>query len=98
MTDETELRQERSRGQEAERLLNSDLMQGAFATIRANLHTKWELTKAEDKEAREIFYTQLKCVNQVDEYFKQAIRTGKLADKKLEAIDNGTTKRTGPAG
>ncbi len=96
MTDETELRQDRSRGQEAERLLKSDLMQGAFSTIRANLHAKWEATKAEDREAREVFYTQLKCVNQVEEYFRQAIRSGKLANNKLEEIDNGNTKRTGP--
>lgn len=90
MTDESRLRQERSYGQEAERLLNSTLFNDAFKTIHENLHQKWEETKVEDREAREVIYHQMKCLNQVREYFDRALRKGKQADRKLQEIDNGT--------
>lgn len=92
MSTETDLRQQISRANEAERLLDQPLVKEAFRVIRQNLHEKWESTKVEHNTEREILYMQIKCLSEVEKYFNQVVRTGRIALNKLEEPGNGGTK------
>lgn len=82
--DEEKEQKEIGRGQQAERLLNDDLIKEAFELIYANLFDKWHNSPSLDKDGREDCYRQMKALNEFKRHFEHVLRTGKLASTARE--------------
>ena len=81
----TDLNEELSRGQQAQDLLDNELVKEFLVKIRENLHKDIEFSKAADKEGREEAWRMLKVVNEFERHFLTIIETGKMAKKQLSA-------------
>lgn len=83
------------RGEEASRILNSQLFSQAFEEVRAAYIKTWqELPTSDDENARDI-HRSLKCLERVRKDLEHHISTGRLIAKELsmrEKVGRGVQK------
>lgn len=76
--------QEAARGDRARRILEDELYQESFATVRAHLMRKWEDSKPEQAAEREALFMQMKLLDKLKATLTYCLETGKVAIFKLE--------------
>lgn len=74
-----------NRGEEASRVLNSEVFGQAFADVRAALLKTWETLPTSDSEDARDIHRRLKCLSDVRKALEYHVSTGKLAQKELSA-------------
>ena len=73
-------------GQEAERLLESDVFKSAFINYKNELIKEWESTSAKDLDKRENLYRALKVLPEVERHLRIIVEKGKLNSKDLNVL------------
>jgi hypothetical protein len=71
------------RGEEASRILKSEVFAQAFADVRAGYLKTWEGLPTSDGENARDIHRRLKCLTDVKKALEYHIDTGKLAQKEL---------------
>ena len=73
------------REEHAQRLLNDELLQEAFDTLREDLMNRWIHSGSTDSEARESIWLAIRLLERIDGHIKAIIETGnmnKILDKQ----------------
>ena len=73
------------REEHAKRLLNDELLQEAFDTLREDLMSRWIHSGSTDSEARESIWLAIRLLERIDGHIKAIIETGnmnKILDKQ----------------
>ena len=73
------------REEHAQRLLNDELLQEAFDTLREDLMSRWIHSGSTDSEARESIWLAIRLLERIDGHIKAIIETGnmnKILDKQ----------------
>ena len=73
-----------SREEDAKRLLENDLFQEAFETLRAELMTRWENSSSNETEAREQIWLGLQLLQRVRRHLESILETGQLDRARQE--------------
>tara|TARA_B100000035_G_scaffold198859_2_gene169904 strand:- start:1627 stop:1887 length:261 start_codon:yes stop_codon:yes gene_type:complete len=73
-------------GQEAERLLESDVFKSAFNNYKNELIKEWESTSAKDLDTRENLYRALKVLPEVERHLRIIVEKGKLNSKDFNVL------------
>jgi|TARA_B100000123_G_scaffold130232_1_gene96067 hypothetical protein len=73
-------------GQEAERLLESDVFKNAFINYKNELIKEWESTSAKDLDKRENLYRALKVLPEVERHLRIIVEKGKLNSKDFNVL------------
>lgn len=73
-------------GQEAERLLESDVFKNAFINYKNELIKEWESTSAKDLDTRENLYRALKALPEVERHLRIIVEKGKLNSKDFNVL------------
>jgi hypothetical protein len=76
--------QEAARGDRARRILDDELYQETFATVREHLTRKMLATTLANREEREQYFLQLNLLDKLRSVLEYAMQTGKVAVFKLE--------------
>ena len=67
-----------NREEEAKRLLENDLFQEAFETLRTALMTRWENSSSNETEAREQIWLGLQLLQRVRRHLESILETGQM--------------------
>lgn len=81
------------RGQEAARLLESDVMREALQALESEIVAQWEQCPARDKEGKEALWQLLKTKKKFERLLLGYVETGKLARENLRRIEEGKLAR-----
>jgi Arc/MetJ-type ribon-helix-helix transcriptional regulator len=81
------------RGQEAARLLESDVMREALQALESEIVAQWEQCPARDKEGKEALWQLLKTKRKFERLLLGYVETGKLARENLRRIEEGKLAR-----
>jgi hypothetical protein len=73
-----------SREEDAKRLLENDLFQEAFETLRTELMTRWENSSSNETEAREQIWLGLQLLQRVRRHLESILETGQLDRARQE--------------
>ena len=73
-----------SREEDAKRLLENDLFQEAFETLRTELMTRWENSSSNETEAREQIWLGLQLLQRVRQHLESIVETGQLDRARQE--------------
>jgi hypothetical protein len=74
------------RGEEAQRLLNSELLQKAFADTRSACLEAWAKLPTTDKENAHDLHRMVKLIDRVQTCLWEHVKSGKVAQKHIEAV------------
>jgi hypothetical protein len=74
------------RGEEAERLLNHDLLKEAFDGVAAQITNQWATTSPAEVQAREKLYLKLQVVQEVREHLRITAEHGKFAKSRMQKL------------
>lgn len=85
--------QEAHRGQEAELLLNNDLLRDALAAIDAEVVKQWQDCPARDRDGKEALWQLMKTAQKFRRILIGHIETGKLARENLRRIEESRMRR-----
>lgn len=83
MTDESKLLRQQDRGHRAKRVLENDLVVGAFEKIEAEIDAAWKNSAADDEKARYNAYLMHRLLQNFKQQFRHAVTTGEAAGKEL---------------
>lgn len=72
------------KGQQAQALLENEILQEIFANMRDTLTSAWSESPDRDVEGRERIYLMKKTVDTFEEHLKAYVNTGKFASHQLE--------------
>ena len=67
------------REEHAKRLLNDELLQEAFDTLREELMNRWSHSGSTDLEARESIWLGIRLLEKIDGHLKSIVETGHMA-------------------
>ena len=67
------------REEHAKRLLNDELLQEAFDTLREELMNRWTHSGSTDLEARESIWLAIRLLEKIDGHLKSIVETGHMA-------------------
>jgi len=67
------------REEHAQRLLNDELLQEAFDTLREDLMNRWTHSGSTDLEARESIWLAIRLLDRIDGHIKSIVETGHMA-------------------
>jgi|TARA_R110002020_G_scaffold53571_2_gene149763 ribosomal protein S18 acetylase RimI-like enzyme len=67
------------REEHAKRLLNDELLQEAFDTLREELMNRWSHSGSTDLEARESIWLAIRLLEKIDGHLKSIVETGHMA-------------------
>ena len=81
------------RGQEAARLLDSDVMREALGALESEIVGQWEQCPARDKEGKEALWQLLKTKKKFERLLLGYVETGKLSRENLRRIEEGKLTR-----
>ncbi len=76
-------------GEEANRLYQSELIQGFFRDLDKSLWEAFKGSLSDDIDGREKVYAMLKLAGRFENCFKQYIAGGKMADDMLKKVEAG---------
>lgn len=79
--------QEQDRGQEAQRLLDNELLQEALAAIEREVVEQWTQCPARDKEGKEALWQLMKTAQKFRGLLTGYVQTGKLAGEQLKRFE-----------
>ena len=79
--------QQQDRGQEAQRLIESPLLQEALAAIESEVIGQWEQCPARDKEGKEALWQLYKTSKKFRALLEGYVQTGKLAAENLKRYE-----------
>jgi len=68
------------REEHAQRLLNDELLQEAFDTLREDLMNRWTHSGSTDLEARESIWLAIRLLDRIDGHIKSIVETGHMAE------------------
>lgn len=77
------LQDQAARGEEAARLLESQVLKDAFLSLEQEYTELWKQTKASDEAAREKLWLSIRQLQMVQSRLNQTIQTGKAAKATL---------------
>lgn len=77
------LEDERTLGEHAERLLNDEVLNNAFAELEARFHEQWANSNPEDSEGRDKLYWALRGLKFAQQQLRITLDNGKIAAEKL---------------
>jgi hypothetical protein len=86
MTDEIALTRAVGRAAQAQRLLDDELLQEAFATLDRDYTKAWRETAARDTDARERLWQACQVVGKVRDHLTNLVNGGKLAQRELNDL------------
>lgn len=78
--------QERSRGQLAQQVTESQVYQEAFISIKAQILADIERSKFKETDVRDECWRKLQTLNRMEAYFASVMTTGKVAAQKISAL------------
>ena len=78
--------QERSRGQLAAQIVESDTYQTAWIAIRAQILSDFARTKFKEDDVRSELWRKLQNLDRLEAQFASAMTTGKVAAQKISAL------------
>ena len=67
------------REEHAKRLLNDELLQEAFDTLREDLMSRWSHSGSTDLQARESIWLAIRLLEKIDGHLKSIVETGHMA-------------------
>lgn len=73
-------------GSRAREIVESELFRDAVATIERDLIEAWKLTAVRDTDARERLWQGVLMVGKMEEFFRSAIDSGKIAKGRLDEL------------
>lgn len=79
--------EEQTRGQEAQMLLDSELLQEALSAIEAEVIAQWEKCPARDAEGKEALWQLYKTSKKFRAVLTGYVQTGKLASEQLKRFE-----------
>jgi hypothetical protein len=85
MTDD-KLHRDIVRGGKAHELINSELLQEAFARLERDYIAAWRETPARDTDARERLWQAVNIVGKVKEHLGIVARDGRMAQRQLDEL------------
>lgn len=74
------------RGEEAQRLLSSEMLQQAFSDTRSACLEAWAKLPTSDKESAHDLHRMVKLLDRVQHCLWEHVRSGKLAHKQIEQV------------
>lgn len=86
MSDEIKLIRDSSQGQRAARLLEDDLLKGAFKSLEDSYTAAWRSTTIDDVNAREKLFLAINIVGKVRDHLTTIVNNGKVAAAELKQI------------
>lgn len=78
--------QERSRGQLAQQVVESQIYQEAFLSIKAQILSDIQRTKFKETDVRDECWRKLQTLERMESYFASVMTTGKVASDRLSRI------------
>lgn len=81
------------RGQRAKRLLEDDLLTGAFEALETTYLAAWKSTKYNDTDGRERLWQAIQVVGLVRAQLESYARDGKLAQVEVDRASYGLRER-----
>lgn len=78
--------QERSRGQLAQQIVESDTYQTAWIAIRAQILSDFARTKFTETEARDECWRKLQNLDRLEAQFASVMRDGKVAEQRISVL------------
>ena len=84
MSDDAKLREDVSRAGRARDLIESELLQEAFAELEKSYVTKWRLTHIDDDKGREKLFLAINVVGKVKDHLQAIMSNGTLAKRALD--------------
>jgi hypothetical protein len=74
------------RGEEAQRLLNSEMLQQAFADTRKAITEAWAGLPTSDAENAKDLHRMVKLLDRVQHCIREHVNTGKIAQKQIQSV------------
>jgi len=84
--DEIKALQAESKGMRAQELLQNEILQEVFQTLKNDYIEKWKTTSARDSDARERLWQAVNIVDLVKDHIRYIVDKGKLSTKELAKI------------
>lgn len=78
------LEEERSRGINAQRIIEDDLFQESFESVRAAILHAWASTSMKETENREFLFLMLRAADQFKQGLVTMLETGRMAEIQLD--------------
>lgn len=82
--DDLSLRREAARAAQAERLLNDDMLNEAFGSLRQKYIDAWLISDARDDDGRTRCWLAIRNLDQVKEHLQRVVSNGQIALKQIE--------------
>lgn len=92
---DTKLREQSARGEEARRILGSPLVKEAFENLRKDALASWEHTRIDEQDTREDAWRMFQALKLLEENFTRIVKTGEHAHKTLAQQLKSTTQQKG---
>jgi len=83
------------RGEEAQRLLNSEMLQQAFSDTRSAILEAWSKLPTSDTENAKDLHRMVKLLDRVQTCIREHVATGKIAQKQIEQVSKPSIWRRG---
>jgi hypothetical protein len=87
MSNEAKLRIDASRGLNAARLLENELLADAFDTLEKSYIAAWRATHINDAQSREKLFLAINVVGKVRDHLTKVVNDGKLAEAELKSLE-----------
>lgn len=78
------LEEERSRGINAQRIIEDELFQESFESVRAAVLHAWANTSMKETENREFLFLMLRAADQFKQGLVTMLETGRMAEIQLD--------------
>ncbi len=86
MTDESKLNKDALRGAQAKYLIEHELLDEAFGTLKQTYIDAWQITPVHDMQAREKLYLAVNVIGKVKDQLHSWLSNGTLATKEIESL------------
>lgn len=83
-----QLDKERTRGVDAEYLMEHYLFREAIDTLRKEITSQWEQSPVRDEGGRERLWLTMKLLGRIEGHIKTIAETGKLARRQLTDLED----------
>jgi hypothetical protein len=80
------LHEDAARAAQAKDLIENELLQSAFDTLKADYIKQWELTTVDQQILREKYWLAARVVGVVKDHLARILENGKLAQAELHAF------------
>ncbi len=93
MTDEIALHKATEQAARAARLLDDEMLQGAFKGLEDSYQAAWRATLIDDVAAREKLFLAINIVGKVKDHLRTIVDGGKLATAELREITEAAERK-----